>query len=82
MAKERIWRPKRSRQSLSIVFIQNVKVLGNSHQKPEADMCRQLSIVSQDAVEQVGNHCFYKSVHCLTYRSGACGKISYDELDT
>ena len=32
MAEERIWRPKRSRQSLSIVFIQNVKVLGNSHQ--------------------------------------------------
>ena len=45
----------------------NVKVLGNSHQKPEADMCRQLSIVSQDAVEN---------------RSGACRKISYDELDT
>ena len=67
MAEERIWRPKRSRQSLSIVFIQNVKVLGNSHQKPEADMCRQLSIVSQDAVEN---------------RSGACRKISYDELDT
>ena len=67
MAKERIWRPKRSRQSLSTVFIQNVKVLGNSHQKPEADMCRQLSIVSQDAVEN---------------RSGACRKISHDELDT
>ena len=67
MAKERIWRPKRSRQSLSTVFIQNVKVLGNSHQKPEADMCQQLSIVSQDAVEN---------------RSGACRKISHDELDT
>ena len=67
MAEERIWRPRRSRQSLSIVFIQNVKVLGNRHQKPEADMCRQLSIVSQDAVES---------------RSDACRKISYDELDT
>ena len=32
--------------------IQNVKVLGNSRQKPEADMRRQLSIVSQDAVEK------------------------------
>ena len=33
--------------------IQNVKALGNSLQKPEADMRRQLSIVSQDAVEKV-----------------------------
>ena len=33
--------------------IQNVKALGNSRQKPEADMRRQLSIVSQDAVEKV-----------------------------
>ena len=53
MAEERIWRRKRSRKSLSIVFIQNVKVLGNSHQKPEAEMCQQLSIVSQGAVENV-----------------------------
>ena len=53
MAEKKIWRPKRNRQSLSIVFIQNVKVQGNSHQKPEADMCRQLSIVSQGAVEKV-----------------------------
>ena len=53
MAEERIWRRKRSRQSLWIMFIQNVKVVGNSRQKPEADMCGQLSIVSQDAVEKV-----------------------------
>ena len=53
MAEKKIWRPKRNRQSLSIVFIQNAKVQGNSHQKPEADMCRQLSIVSQGAVEKV-----------------------------
>ena len=30
MAKERIWRRKRSRLSLWIMFIQNVKVVGNS----------------------------------------------------
>ena len=53
MAEERIWRRKRSRESLWIIFIQNVKVVGNSRQKPEADMCRQLSIVLQDAVEKV-----------------------------
>ena len=26
-----------------------------------------------------GNHCCYHSVHCLTYYSGACRKISYDD---
>ena len=29
------------------------EVVGNSRQKPEADMCRQLSILSQDTVEKV-----------------------------
>ena len=36
-----------------IIFIQNVKVLRNSRQKRKADMWRQLSILSQDAVEKV-----------------------------
>ena len=52
MAEERMWRRKRGRQSLWIMFIQNVKVLSNSRQNPKADMWRQLSIVSQDAVEK------------------------------
>ena len=44
---------KEKQRSLWIMFIQMVDVLGNSRQKPEADMCRQLSIVSQNAVEKV-----------------------------
>ena len=50
MAEKRIWRRRRSRQSLRLMLTQ---VLGNSRQKPEADIRRQPSIVSQDAVEKV-----------------------------